>query len=63
MDQCYIGTTYENDKMFLTYSMDKDDLVKYLQSSTLENVAEDLKKLSESTGIPVVKFEDNFDEY
>jgi hypothetical protein len=63
MDICYIGTTYVNDKMFLTYSMDKDDLVKPLQSSTLENVAEDLKKLSESTGIPVIRFEGNIDEY
>jgi hypothetical protein len=58
MDQCYIGTTFINDIMFLTYSMDQDDLVKSLQSSKLENVAEDLKKLSESIGIPVVKFDE-----
>jgi hypothetical protein len=63
MDKCYIGTTYVNDKMYLTHSMDKDDLIKPLLTSTLEHVAEDLKRLSNSTSIPVIKFEDNIDEY
>jgi hypothetical protein len=63
MDKCYIGTTYVNDKMYLTHSLDKGDLIKVLLTSTLEHVAEDLKKLSESISIPIIKFEDQIDEY